>query len=72
MDLTVVRQRRRELGITQQDLADLAGVSVRFLRELERGKQSIQLNAFLAVLDALGLEAQIGVRTPTTQLNEAS
>jgi len=72
MDLTVVRQRRRELGITQQDLADLAGVSVRFLRELEGGKQSIQLNAFLAVLDALGLEAKISVRTPTMQLNEAS
>ncbi|GAA2200550.1 hypothetical protein GCM10009849_21560 [Sinomonas flava] len=51
-----VRGRRRALGLSQQDLADLAGVSERFVRFVEQGKPSIQLDALLAVLDALGLE----------------
>lgn len=64
MDLTIIRGRRKELRLTQQDLADLAGVSVRFLRELEQGKESVQLNSVIAVIDALGLEVNIAVRTP--------
>ena len=51
-----VRARRRALGLSQQDLADLAGVSERFVRFVEQGKPSIQLDALLGVLDALGLE----------------
>ncbi len=51
-----VRGRRRALGLSQQDLADLAGVSERFVRFVEQGKPSIQLDALLGVLDALGLE----------------
>lgn len=53
---TEVRARRRALGLTQQDLAELAGVSERFVRFVEQGKPSIQLDALLALLDALGLE----------------
>ncbi|WP_417554547.1 type II toxin-antitoxin system Y4mF family antitoxin [Microbacterium sp.] len=70
MDLTIIRRRRRELKLTQQDLADLAGVSTRFLRELEQGKPSVQLKPFLAVLDALGLQADITTRTSTAQRGE--
>ena len=58
-----VRLRRLSLGLTQQDLADLAGVSERFIRFVEQGKPSIQLDSLLAVLDALGLELRLGTRT---------
>lgn len=65
MDLGhTVRARRKHLGLTQVDVADLAGVSVRFLRELELGKRSVQFDSVLAVLEVLGLEASFTVRTP--------
>lgn len=50
-----VRDRRRALELTQQDVADLAGVSERFVRFVEQGKPSVRLDALAAVLDALGL-----------------
>lgn len=51
-----VRDRRRELGLTQAQLAQRAGVSVRLVVSLELGDApGIQLNKLLAVLDALGL-----------------
>jgi y4mF family transcriptional regulator len=57
-----VRARRTALGLTQQDLADMAGVSERFIRFVERGKPSIQLDSLTAVLDTLGLELRLGTK----------
>ena len=54
-----VRARRRALGLTQQDLAELAGVSERFVRFVEQAKASVQLDALEAVLGALGLELRL-------------
>lgn len=51
-----IRERRRQLGLRQRDLADLAGASERFIRELEHGKATVRLDKVRAVLDALGLE----------------
>lgn len=59
---TEVRARRRALGLTQQDLAELAGVSERFVRFVEQSKPSVQLDALVAVLDALGLELRVAPR----------
>lgn len=57
MDLaTTVSQRRRAVGLTQRDLADLSGVSERFVRELEGGKQTVQWDKAVAVLSTMGLE----------------
>ena len=50
-----VRERRRQLGLRQEDLADLSGVSLRFVQALEAGKASVQLDRVRAVLDTLGL-----------------
>jgi HTH-type transcriptional regulator / antitoxin HipB len=58
----IVANRRKALGVTQQDLAALAGVSTRFLSSLERGKATVRLNTMLAVLDALGLQLEIAIR----------
>ena len=56
MDATQMVERRRALGLRQADLADLAGVSERFVRELEGGKPSVRLDLLVRVLDVLGLE----------------
>lgn len=54
--------RRRELGLRQADLAQLAEVSERFLRELESGKPTVRLDKLRAVLDVLGLELVLAPR----------
>lgn len=54
-----VRSRRRQLQLRQEELADLAGVSERFVFALENGKATVQLDKVLAVLNALGLHLEI-------------
>jgi len=54
-----VRARRKRVGLRQAELAELAGVSERFVFSLENGKRSVQLDKVEAVLTALGLQLQI-------------
>lgn len=54
-----VRQARRAHGLTQTQLAGLAGTGLRFISELERGKPNVALDKTLAVLAVLGLRVQI-------------
>ena len=54
-----VRARRASLSLSQQDVADLAGVSERFVRFVETGKSTVQLEPLVAVLDTLGLELSL-------------
>ncbi|GAA5166033.1 helix-turn-helix domain-containing protein [Ornithinimicrobium tianjinense] len=57
--------RRRELGLRQVDVAELAGVSERFVRLLEAGKDSVRLDKVAPVLEVLGLRlALLPVETP--------
>jgi HTH-type transcriptional regulator / antitoxin HipB len=51
-----VRERRKSLHLTQDDLADLAGCSARFVRALEGGKEGVRLDKLLDVVEVLGLE----------------
>ena len=46
-----VKEKRREQGWTQVQLADYAGVGLRFIRELEQGKASLRLDKVNQVLD---------------------
>lgn len=57
-----IRERRKSLGLTQDDLADLARCSPRFVRDLEAGKPGVRLDKVLAVLDAVGLELHLTPR----------
>lgn len=54
-----VRQRRRELGLRQEELADLAGTSQRFVHTLEAGKGTVRLDKVMAVLGVLGLGLRV-------------
>lgn len=54
-----VRARRTQLRLRQEEVADLAGVSERFVYALENGKQTVQLDKVLSVLHALGLHLEI-------------
>lgn len=57
-----VRSTRKQQGLDQLLLGDLAGVSDRFLRDLEHGKPTVRLKEVLQVLDALGLTLQVHPR----------
>ncbi len=57
-----IRLRRRELGLTQTDLADLADVSERFVRAVEQDKATVRLDKLSDVLEVLGLELQARLR----------
>jgi len=62
-DLAVaVRARRKDLGLTQVEVAELADVSARFVMELEQGKPTVRLDKLTAVLDAMGLSLRAEVR----------
>ena len=56
---SVTRQTRLAQGLRQDQLAAAAGVGLRFLVELERGKPTVRLNKVLAVLDALGCRLEV-------------
>jgi HTH-type transcriptional regulator/antitoxin HipB len=57
-----VRQRRKAVGLTQAELSAVAGVGVRFVSELERGKPSAEFSKVLQVLSVLGLDLHLSVR----------
>lgn len=54
-----IRTRRQQLKLRQEELADLAAVSERFVYALENGKKSLQLDKVLAVLSALGMHLEL-------------
>lgn len=56
---TIIKERRKELGINQQELADLAGVGINSLVAIERGKGNPSLKTLLRILDVLGLEIKL-------------
>ena len=55
----IIKNTRKEQGLTQEDLAGLSGTGRRFISELECGKQRVQLDKVLLVLNALGLSLTI-------------
>lgn len=57
-------ERRREIGLTQRDLAALAGVGERSVQSLEAGKLSLRADVLTKILGALGLSL---VAVPTSQ-----
>lgn len=58
----LVRQRRKMAGLTLKEAAGMAGVGVRFLSELERGKPTLQMRLALEVLQLFGLELHVRAR----------
>lgn len=58
----LIRERRREVGLNQTQLADVARTTLRFISELEGGKPTAQLDGILRVLAALGIELEARTR----------
>jgi HTH-type transcriptional regulator/antitoxin HipB len=54
-----LRAARKQLGLTQSQLALASGVGVRFIVDLEAGKPTLRLENVLRVIDALGGTLQL-------------
>lgn len=52
---SAVRKARKAKGLTQEDLALASGTGLRFISELEGGKETCQLGKVLNVLNALAI-----------------
>lgn len=57
-----IKQRRKELGITQPHLAELAQVSTNTLYQLERGISNPSLLVLTKIANVLGLELRLEVK----------
>lgn len=56
-DIGVLIQRvRKSKNLSQQEMADLAGVGRRFLSELENGKPSLEFGKVISVANAIGID----------------
>lgn len=64
-----VKTMRKQYGLTQIDLSEKSGVGLRFVRELEQGKQTLRLDKVNQVLNLFGYEAGA---VPITKNDEGS
>ena len=55
----LIKDTRKSQGLTQADLAISANVGVRFIVDLENGKETAQIGKILQVCQMLGLEIDI-------------
>jgi HTH-type transcriptional regulator / antitoxin HipB len=53
---TLIRQTRKILGVTQKDLALTSGTGLRFVIDLEKGKETCEIGKALTVLQTLGIK----------------
>lgn len=56
---TSIRLRRRALRLTQENLSDISGISLRLIHELEHGKESVRLENLIKILASMGLHLEL-------------
>ena len=54
-----IKHRRKHLGYTQADIAELTGISQRSIRAIENGEGSTSIISWYKILGVLGLEMKI-------------
>ena len=52
----LIRDTRKRLGVTQKDLALTSGTGMRFIIDLEKGKETCEIGKALAILNTLGIK----------------
>ena len=62
MNYSVIKERRALLGLTQQDLADYTGLSLRIIKSIVAGKANPSVATLLKIAEVLGLELRLKVK----------
>jgi len=55
----LIRDTRKRLGVTQRDLALTSGTGLRFVIDLEKGKETCQIGKVLTILNTLGIKVTL-------------
>ena len=58
----VIKERRRVLNITQIDLAEMSGVSLATVKDIERGTGNPSMKTVMRILEVLGMEMDFHIR----------
>jgi HTH-type transcriptional regulator / antitoxin HipB len=61
----LVRETRKGLGVTQKELALTSGTGLRFIIELEKGKETAEIGKVLTILQTLGIQLTLTPPTAT-------
>ncbi len=59
----IIQERRDYLNLTQKDVAEMAGISFKSISEIELGIRNPSLNTLNSVLDVLGLELKVQIKS---------
>ncbi len=59
---TFIKQKRKEAHLTQVEFAMRSGLGLRFVRELEQGKETVRLDKVNQALSMFGMEAVPGAK----------
>ena len=57
-----IKQKRKEAGLTQEEFAVRSGLGLRFIRELEQGKETVRMDKVNQALAMFGMKAVPGKR----------
>jgi len=55
-----IKQKRKEAGLTQEEFAQRSGLGLRFVRELEQGKETVRMDKVNQALSMFGMKAVPG------------
>ncbi len=67
----IIKQKRKDDGLTLEEAAAVCNVSYAFLSALENGKETVRLNKVLQVAKCLGVELEANIRTWATSGDES-
>ncbi len=59
----IIQERRDYLNLTQKDVAEMAGITVKSISEIELGIRNPTVNTLISVLDVLGLELTVQIKS---------
>lgn len=58
----IIKEHRKKACLSQRELADLAGVGKTLIFDIEKGKETVQFNSLLKVLNVLNIKLKIESR----------
>lgn len=64
MDIfSVIKERRDLLGVTQQELSEISGISLKTIIQIENNKANPSFNTLSKIVDVLGMEIALRIKT---------
>ncbi|MBP1629967.1 MAG: hypothetical protein H6Q15_860 [Bacteroidetes bacterium] len=64
MDIfSVIKERRDLLGVTQQELSEISGISLKTIIQIENKKANPSFNTLSKIVDVLGMEITLRIKT---------